>query len=259
MPVPHPTDKSDLNTLPDPELNPLLNPLLAEHMGRWAEVYFTNPPEKREQAIAELLRELESNPSPENISATPRAQKIAEPEAEQAFQHRVDYHTLEEEEKSHVQRHASYDSPEEEKSYADPRQESPAKQSGQICGACGSRNSDQQRFCGMCGASLLAQEPELQTPHDIGATPIPGSSWSERGLSPADISEEDTVRRAADSARSGAPYAGDNFLSHSSLSGRSSAESLSTRPSSAKVSPNTEHFLADRYEECSEEDYAEEH
>ncbi len=250
---------SDESKLPHAELNPLLNPLLAEHMGRWAEVYFTNPPEKREQAIAELLRELESNPSPENISATPRAQKIAEPEAEQAFQHRVDYHTLEEEEKSHVQRHASYDSPEEEKSYADPRQESPAKQSGQICGACGSRNSDQQRFCGMCGASLLAQEPELQTPHDIGATPIPGSSWSERGLSPADISEEDTVRRAADSARSGAPYAGDNFLSHSSLSGRSSAESLSTRPSSAKVSPNTEHFLADRYEECSEEDYAEEH
>ena len=59
MPVPHPPDKPDVNTLPDPELNPLLNPLLAAHMGRWAEVYFTNPPEKREQAISDLLRELE--------------------------------------------------------------------------------------------------------------------------------------------------------------------------------------------------------
>ena len=55
-----PTDNSDHpNELPAPELNPLLNPLLGEHMGRWAEVYFTSPPEKREQAVSELLRELE--------------------------------------------------------------------------------------------------------------------------------------------------------------------------------------------------------
>ncbi len=41
-----PEDESKTGTLPDPELNPLLNPLLAANMGRWAEVYFTNPPEK---------------------------------------------------------------------------------------------------------------------------------------------------------------------------------------------------------------------
>ncbi len=58
------TDESNTNALPDPELNPLLNPLLAQHMGRWAEVYFTNPPEKRAEAIAELLRELEGNATP---------------------------------------------------------------------------------------------------------------------------------------------------------------------------------------------------
>src|ERR1700689_5489571 len=63
MPVPHPPDKPDVNTLPDPELNPLLKPLLAAHMGRWAEVYFTTPPEQRGHAISELLRELESMPS----------------------------------------------------------------------------------------------------------------------------------------------------------------------------------------------------
>jgi hypothetical protein len=55
--VPRPTNPNQ--TLPQPELNPLLNPLLGDHMGRWAEVYFTNPPERRDQAVIELLRELE--------------------------------------------------------------------------------------------------------------------------------------------------------------------------------------------------------
>jgi hypothetical protein len=64
MTVAQPTEESDATTLPDPELNPLLNPLLAAHMGRWAEVYFTNPPEKRGQAVAELLRELENSSPP---------------------------------------------------------------------------------------------------------------------------------------------------------------------------------------------------
>ncbi len=32
-------------------------------MGRWAEVYFTSPPERREQAVLELLRELEAERS----------------------------------------------------------------------------------------------------------------------------------------------------------------------------------------------------
>src|SRR3977135_1497480 len=41
------------------ELNPLQNPILGKNLGRWAQVYFTNPPEKREQAVVELLRELE--------------------------------------------------------------------------------------------------------------------------------------------------------------------------------------------------------
>ncbi len=50
-------------TLPPSELNPLLNPILNKNLGRWAEVYFTNPPEKREQAVLHLLRELESTGS----------------------------------------------------------------------------------------------------------------------------------------------------------------------------------------------------
>src|SRR5260370_33766690 len=72
MPLRCPSDESDANTLPDPELNPLLNPVLAAHMGRWAEVYFTSPPEKREQAVAELIRELKSlspeEPAPDDAT-----------------------------------------------------------------------------------------------------------------------------------------------------------------------------------------------
>jgi hypothetical protein len=45
--------------LPDPELNPLMNPTLGKNLGRWAQVYFTNSPETREQAVGQLLRELE--------------------------------------------------------------------------------------------------------------------------------------------------------------------------------------------------------
>ena len=56
-------------TLPSPELNPLTNPVLGRNMGRWAEVYFTSPPEKREQAVQELLRELERDSSAGESSA----------------------------------------------------------------------------------------------------------------------------------------------------------------------------------------------
>lgn len=49
----------DQSSWPSPELNPLENPTLGRNLGRWAQVYFTNPPEKRVQAVEDLLRELE--------------------------------------------------------------------------------------------------------------------------------------------------------------------------------------------------------
>src|ERR1035438_9721594 len=70
--LPRQIDQPDQpSTLPQAELNPLLNPLLSQNMGRWAEVYFTSPPEKREQAVMDLLRELEAgNPTrPEEFDA----------------------------------------------------------------------------------------------------------------------------------------------------------------------------------------------
>src|SRR5580698_2997088 len=68
--LPRQIDQPDQpSTLPQAELNPLLNPLLSQNMGRWAEVYFTSPPEKREQAVQELLRELERDCSAGEASA----------------------------------------------------------------------------------------------------------------------------------------------------------------------------------------------
>ena len=52
-PKPKPAD------LPDPELNPLMNPTLGKNLGRWAQVYFTAPPETRAEAVVNLLRELD--------------------------------------------------------------------------------------------------------------------------------------------------------------------------------------------------------
>jgi hypothetical protein len=120
MPVSHP-NKSDPNTLPDPELNPLLNPLLAAHMGRWAEVYFTNPPEKREQAVSELLRELEDVPPPQPALV----QDIADEPAKQSLN--------------------AADSP---------NWPSSALESVLTCSECAYNNSADHEFCGMCGAPL---------------------------------------------------------------------------------------------------------
>jgi TonB family protein len=69
--------------LADPELNPLLNPVLEQNMGRWAQVYLTSPPEKRPQAVADLLRELREQDPKHRAHEGPqlaiRATTITEP------------------------------------------------------------------------------------------------------------------------------------------------------------------------------------
>ena len=81
--------KAGAGILPDTELNPLVNPLLAAHMGRWAEVYFTSPPEKRAQAVSDLVRELSNDssspaslPAPPTISREPLWPKVEDEAAE---------------------------------------------------------------------------------------------------------------------------------------------------------------------------------
>ncbi len=108
-------------TLPPPELNPLLNPLLAENMGRWAQVYFTSPPEKREQAVQELVRVLEAEKSGANASSVAPAPV--------------------------PQRRAEAVPP-------SPAQRPEIQPAFLECRSCGKKNPAPQRFCGMCGSRL---------------------------------------------------------------------------------------------------------
>ncbi len=160
--MPDRADKFDADTL-----NPLLNPLLASHMGRWAEVYFTNPPEKREQAVSELLRELE-----EVAVAAPASVRG-------------------------VARTSSKES-------TDAADSVPSSASGSevvhTCSVCAYNNSAGHSFCGMCGAPLQVA-PEAEVPQEVQrveeSAAIAGPSWHERSLDP-EFAEE-TIEPAVNS------------------------------------------------------------
>jgi hypothetical protein len=122
--LPPPDDHFDgSSTLPPPDLNPLLNPLLGQNMARWAEVYFATAPEKREQAVLDLLRELQAEilaskvAPPAPVSEQP-SQPVEEPAARIA------------ERRTMLVR----------------------------CHVCGRENPASHRFCGMCGAAGMGRE-----------------------------------------------------------------------------------------------------
>jgi hypothetical protein len=139
--LPYPQEKTPEpeTELPNPELNPLLNPTLGRNLGRWAEVYFTSPPEKREEAVVELLRELKAQPaseqaedetvSDEYVRSNLEASEIASIQAVQ-------------------------------------------------CAECGHRHANLQRFCGMCGAPLSSEQatPEDHRREGKVVTDLPGAS-----------------------------------------------------------------------------------
>jgi TPR repeat protein len=135
--LPRQTEHSDPpNTLPLPELNPLLNPLLGQNMGRWAEVYFTSPPEKREEAVLELLRELQGDDSRGKDAVGTSRQSVQEQGSVQA----------------QAQDQAS-------KLIAAPAgQIAEVQQTLERCPACGHENPTSHRFCGMCGRSVTEQK-----------------------------------------------------------------------------------------------------
>jgi hypothetical protein len=149
-----------------------VNPLLAAHMGRWAEVYFTNPPEKREQAVSELLRELENvsplEGAPRQAIPDERAKIIAEMvESPNAFP-------------------APFRAP------------FPATlEDGLRCSACAYHNSPGQNFCGMCGTPLEVL-PETYMPRVGEAAPVVGGSWSESsvGTNWVESASEDVIEPA---------------------------------------------------------------
>ena len=123
-------------TLPRAELNPLLNPILASHMGRWAEVYFTSPPEKREEAVLELLRELEAEES-----ANPSATALESIDSTKYFQ----------------------------PANGNGRSLAPVQPLVAQCPRCGHDNPTTHQFCGMCGASVQpASSGEFRTDSPYG-------------------------------------------------------------------------------------------
>lgn len=127
------------NTLPLPELNPLLNPLLGENMGRWAEVYFRTPPENREQAVLELLQELErKNAGRKGEVTSPRWT------TEQGL--------TQDGTPSLQMSGAPGSSAENPTSMRTQPSDTPHVIH---CRVCGHVNASEQRFCGMCGVSLL--------------------------------------------------------------------------------------------------------
>ena len=170
-----PSDKIDAEILPEPELNPLLNPLLAAHMGRWAEVYFTSPPEKRAQAVSDLVRELRGGSSIERASAQP---VVAWPTVAQskATLPSVDK-TLAKSQAAEPARAVSENLPPSPSS-------PPVADLRRTCSECSAENSAEQNFCGMCGAPLqsLRQPQESTRPEEskFHATEVAsGASWNE--------------------------------------------------------------------------------
>lgn len=122
VPDPHRKEFISVTELPNPDLNPLLNPTLGRNLGRWAEVYFTTPPEKRAEAVEELLRELEGSPRTESLNASALTPEPMSPRLPL---------------------------------------ENPV--AANTCPDCGQEYEATQRFCGMCGASLLGSASPLDT------------------------------------------------------------------------------------------------
>jgi len=139
--------KAGLGILPDMELNPLVNPLLAAHMGRWAEVYFTSPPEKRAQAVSDLVREL-SNDSSSPVSAPSTSSESIWPKVEDV-----------------------------DAEFSPPGSVATSEQTLVQCESCGQQNAAPQRFCGMCGAPLTALPESLQPFEE--PEPIAPARWHE--------------------------------------------------------------------------------
>jgi hypothetical protein len=131
------------STLPPPELNPLLNPLLAENMGRWAQVYFTSPPEKRDEAVHELLRELEAENSMRaeaGVAAAPSSATSSSGAPSSAAPSSISSSSIAESVSEPGSPHAS--------------QVSEVHTTLVRCHACGRKNPSTQRFCGLCGTRL---------------------------------------------------------------------------------------------------------
>lgn len=170
-----PTDDPKIRILPDSQLNPLVNPLLATHMGRWAEVYFTSPPEKRAEAVSDLVRELADN----SVLAQPSLPNNGEEREGRRNG------TLRYQDEPDVARRREQNVESELEKQREPEQSArplPTNASP-ICETCGHRNSAVQRFCGMCGSQIaMSGEPSPQQLAE--AAQLSAAGWMPREASP---------------------------------------------------------------------------
>ncbi len=112
-------------------MNPLLNPLLEQNLSRWAEVYFTTPPEKRDDAVRELLRQLHV----EVHSSAPDPGMAASAHGDTPATETTPIRT---------------EAPPARWSALSP------EEPHLVCASCGSMNTTDQQFCGFCGSPLSA-------------------------------------------------------------------------------------------------------
>ena len=155
--LPYPSEKqsAERGQTPNPELNPMTNPTLGRNLGRWAEVYFTTPAERREQAVLELLRELEQveQEHPDLVTAS-HVESPAALETPATNEH----NTALEEIVRQFEQPGSLAAIDHLKSH--------------MCPACQHANRPDQLYCGMCGYRLntaSASEPvgEQASPSEV--------------------------------------------------------------------------------------------
>lgn len=116
------------------ELNPLLNPLLSENMGRWADVYFNHPPDQREQAVLSLVHELQAEKTHQGEKKAPAGASTSE----------------------EIPR-SNNGSPSSGASVA-------GSESDLVrCAGCGHENPRWHKFCGMCGAAVATEKRDSKS------------------------------------------------------------------------------------------------
>ena len=146
-------------------------------MGRWAEVYFTTPPEKRREAVQQLLRDLAADSQAGTATIENRHEQVETPDPVM-----------------------------ESRSWSD------VVPLLAVCRRCGERSLGSQKYCGSCGAVLPEGTPlpssvappwEFQTarssPKEASFAPF-ASSIHSVGLNPGNA-EEDFGPVAVDAPR----------------------------------------------------------
>ena len=197
-------------TLPSPELNPLTNPVLGRNMGRWAEVYFTSPPERREQAVQELLRELERDSSAGESSAQVTAVPSEPGNAAEEDRTRLSKNSSaslpatfspnfpENSPETPAATNPEFSAATSEKAVeTSPGLPLPLPQEFIQCHSCGQLWLVEQKFCGACGDALPVREGVLDatlgTGNSAQASPTPAPGQLELAAM-ADQVETDRVK-----------------------------------------------------------------